>query len=148
MKKVTIELDTWGHKELKEYLLTVNGISEVDIDDENNIKVSITYDSKITSLKIIRMELDLFFNKSSEPTMLAFDKHREYNKDYTLIIKDVCCEYCFKGMIEELYEIDGIGSATSNYDFNQYKDIPIFITYNENIISLDNIKKIENRFNE
>lgn len=152
MKKITIELDTWGHKELNDYLLTVKGINSVTTKDEKNISVMINYDPTIINEKMIRLELDLFFNTSKEPSMISFDKHEKADNKYQIIIKYLCCEYCLKGMIEDLYEKDGIVSAKSDFDFihvdkRNYENVTIDITYN-NKIDLKQIKELEIEFNK
>ena len=151
MKTITIEVDNWGHKELKDYLLTVKGIKKVTVDDENLVKVDIEYDSNLITDKMIRMELDLFFDKQKEPSLVSFNKHEEAPNKYTIAIKYLCCEYCLKGMIEDLYDIDGIISASSDFTFlnvekQKFKNVLINITYND-IITLDRIKEIEKDFN-
>lgn len=36
MSELTIAIDSWGHKELKEYLMSLNGILDVKIKMMNN----------------------------------------------------------------------------------------------------------------
>jgi hypothetical protein len=49
-------------------------------------------------------------------------------------------------MIEELFEIEGIGSSYSNFTVDK-KDIKIYIEYDENIIDNENLKELELKFN-
>ena len=151
MKDITIELDDWGHRELEEYLLTVPGINSVKTNDATNIKIDINYDSQKINSKMIRMELDLFFDRAKEPSLISFDKHEPANNSYKIKIKYLCCEYCLKGMIEDLYDTNGIISCKSNFDFvkpekQRFKNVLLNITYND-IIDIDKIKELEKGFN-
>ena len=67
-------------------------------------------------------------------------------KKYQIIIKNLCCEYCLLNMIEELFEIEGIGSSYSNFTDDK-KDIKIYIEYDKNIIDNENLKELELKFN-
>lgn len=66
---------------------------------------------------------------------------------YKIIINNLCCEYCLKGMIEELLNYDGIVSASSNFEYNDKQNIEIYITYDKNLITIEKIKKIEYKYN-
>ena len=68
-------------------------------------------------------------------------------KKYTIVIKDLCCEYCLKSMIEELLMIDGINSAYTDFDYVIKNDVNIFITYDEDVVSTDIINNIHDIIN-
>ena len=53
MKELYISLDTWGHKELKDYLMSLEGIFEVNIEDTNKLDVYLKYNSNLITPKII-----------------------------------------------------------------------------------------------
>ena len=53
MKELTFLFDTGQKKELKEYLLSVNGISDVDIDEPKELKICVKYDQNLITPKII-----------------------------------------------------------------------------------------------
>ena len=84
------------------------------------------------------------------PTVLivAFNKNFKngIRKD-CILIKDLCCEYCLNGMIEELLEIDGIESAYTDFDYNNKFNVNIFITYNDEIIGKEKINELKEQFN-
>ncbi len=61
--------------------------------------------------------------------------------------KDLCCEYCLNGMVEELLEIDGIESAYTDFDYNNKFNVNIFITYNDEIIGKEKINELKEQFN-
>lgn len=147
MKKLTLELDTWSHKELKEYLLSLNGVHKISIKDEKTLIIDIEYDEKKITSKILQMEINLFLDCQNEPTLLSFNKHTN-NTEHTTIITDVCCEYCLKGFVEELFDEPGIISLNSNFDNSHFFDIKIELTYLKNVITLDHINDLVENFNK
>ena len=115
MNKITIEIDTILDKGLLEYLKTIDGIENCDI---NEGKISIVYKDNM-SLFVIVKEICLYLDILKIPSILSFDKHLSNNlKEYQILINDLCCEYCLKAYIGELLYINGINSAYSNYDFD------------------------------
>lgn len=150
MNELTIIIDSWSHKELKEYLMSLNGISSVTIKDNEYLSITIKYDINLITPKIIKMEIFLFLNIKI-PSILSFDKNtKEKTEKYTIVRNDICCDYCLKGAIEDLFDIEGIENVISNYNeyysfenSNECKQITISISYNPNMISFDEMKKIE-----
>ena len=80
------------------------------------------------------------------PDLIFFDKYNNDIEIYNIVIKELCCEYCLMSNIEELLLIDGINKASTNFDKSK-KNIRISIEFNPNIITLNEIKKIEDKFN-
>lgn len=94
MKELYISLDTWGHKELKDYLISLEGIFEVNIEDTNKLDVYLKYNSNLITPKIIKMEILLFLNIVKTPSLLSFNKYPKFKTlNYTIIRDDLCCEY-------------------------------------------------------
>ena len=121
MSELTIIIDNWGHKELKEYLMSLNGILDVIIKNEEQLEIHIKYNSNLITPKIIRLEILLFLDILKIPSILAFDKHSPIKiSEYKIIRNDICCEYCFKGAIDDLFEIDGIEKVESNFNEENY----------------------------
>lgn len=123
-------IDSTFDKELDEYLLSQDGINEVEIKNidfltELTIKIDNSINEDIV-LKFINL-----FDDNKIPSLVEFDKDVSYDtKILKHTIKDMCCEYCYKGLIEELYEQDYIKSAKSNFDFNASAyDIEFTIEY-------------------
>lgn len=151
MDELTIVIDAWGHKELKEYLMSLNGILDVRIKDDEQLEVYLKYDSNLITPKIIKMEILLFLNIAKIPSILSFDKYPKFKtSNYTIIRDDLCCEFCFKGAIDDLFEIEGIEKVESNFNedylFKKYDErekITINIKYNPNLISSEELKQIE-----
>lgn len=155
MKKLTIVIDAWGHNELKEYLLSLKGIIDVNINNDKDLEITIWYDHNLISTKIINLEIFAFLNISKTPSLLSFDKHSDQKlSTYKIIREEICCEYCFKSTVEDLFNISGIEKVESNFINSYYrkrsdgeKTIIIYIYYNENIIHYDEIKNLELNLN-
>lgn len=155
MDELTIAIDSWGHKELEGYLLSLNGIYRVKIKDDDKLYINLRYDSKLITPKIIKMEILLFLDIARVPSIYSFDKHSKHKTlEYRIIRDDVCCEYCFRGTIEDLFDIDGIKKVESNFDkYYSPKDsipcdkIEISVEYDPDILSLEDMKKIETDLN-
>lgn len=152
MAELTIIIDSDGHKELKEYLMTLKGILEVIIKNEKELEIYIKYDPNLISWKVIRMEIILFLDISKIPSILAFDKHPTIQtSNYKITRNNLCCEYCFKGAIDDLFEIEGIEKVESNFNEENYyqkpyderDDIIISIEYNPNLIDTSKMEQIE-----
>lgn len=155
MEKISLLIDDWYHKELKEYLMSLKGVINVNINDDDALKIDVDYDSKQINDKIVKMEVSLFLDSRRFPTLLTFDRHfsGKLNK-YTIKRKDVCCEFCFKGAIEDLFAINAIKKVQNNF-YEQYyknhnnheKDIIIDIFYDSNVLNAKELKNIEESLN-
>lgn len=124
MNKLTITFDNFDMNfekekiEFQNYLLSLKGIIDTDIlqDTKNGlITFNITYNALIISNKILLLEVETLLNVLSIPSLIFFDKHFEGKLEKKEIKKEICCEYCFKIAIEDLYEIDGIEKVDTNY---------------------------------
>ena len=126
-------LDDLISLELKEYLLTQDGINDVECNDNSFLtEVKIDYNELITP-EIIFKYIKLFQNKKYS-ILVEFDKGIK-GKFNTLkyIVDDMCCEYCYKGFVEDLFENENIKSIKSNFDFNKPAfNIEFIIEYNNN----------------
>ena len=155
MSELTIVIDNWGHKNLKEYLMSLKGILDVEIKNDEQLEVYLKYDSNLITPKIIKMEITLFLNITKIPSILSFDKYPKFKtSNYTIIRDDLCCEYCYKGAIEDLFEIEGIetvkGNFNADYLFKKYEErekITINIEYNPNLLKAEDMKQIELKLN-
>lgn len=143
MKELTIKIDDWLNKELEEYLKTLEGVLKVNIADDIYLK----YDENLITIKRLKLEI-ISFLKIKNPIMIGFDKHSSRALEtYELIIKDLCCEYCLKENITELLTIDGILQVSTNFDNHNKQNVVINIKYDEKIITREEIKKLEDKFN-
>lgn len=152
MSELTIIIDHWGHKELKEYLMSLNGIVDVIIKNGEQLEIYAKYNSNLITSKIIKLEILLFLNILKTPSILAFDKHSTMKlAEYKIIRKGICCECCLKGAIEDLFEIDGIEKVESNFNkeknYDERDNVIISIKYNSGLISMDDMRQIELKLN-
>ena len=155
MAELTLIINDWGHRELKDYLLSLNGVLEVIINDEKQLVIYIKYNPNLIGAKVLKMEILLFLDIKKYPVFFAFDRHPSFETlEYKIERKDICCEYCFTGAIDELFEIDGIEKVNSNfyeeYFLKRYDErdaVIIDIKYNPKKISLKELKQIEENLN-
>lgn len=152
MSELIIIIDHWGHKELKEYLMSLNGIVDVIIKNGEQLEIYAKYNSNLITSKIIKLEILLFLNILKTPSILAFDKHSTMEMaEYKIIRNGICCEYCLKGAIEDLFEIDGIEKVESNFNkeknYDERDNVIISIKYNSGLISMDDMRQIELKLN-
>ena len=121
MSEITfkMELCDWVDSEIREYILSLKGIIDVNIDDKK-MEFYVKYDSSLTSIRLIDMEINLFLD-SKFPNLIGFDKHpKNKTLKYNMVIKDLCCEFCMQRLFYDLLLIDGIESVTSDFDFKEY----------------------------
>lgn len=150
MKELTITFDNvWINKQLEEYISLQKGVIETKINEVKE-EIYIKYNTALTSINILKLEILLFMNIRQIPSIIAFNKHPKNKMNITTItIEDICCEYCFKSIIEELLIIDGIESASSEFsnDYNKLKNVIINIEYDNNLITKEKIIDIETKLN-
>ena len=150
MEKLSLKLDcsVLYDEDLNKYLTSLKGVNLVRI-DRNNFDIYIEYDSNVISLKILKYEILYCLNLLRIPSIIGFDKHSTCMiSKKKIVIKDLCCEYCLNGMMEALLEIEGIISAYTDFDYINKYNVNIFITYDKNIITSDEIKEIERKVNK
>lgn len=124
-----IKVDMLINPELKDYLLTQEGITDAFIDYNNYyVELDIKYNKKTNPI-IIGEYIKLFENKKYLD-IVEFTKDcegelntLEYNVD------DICCQNCYLSLMTNLYENEKIISVKSNYDFKNNQDVKFNITY-------------------
>lgn len=123
-------LDDNLNDEIKEYLLSQEGIKKIEIKKEDFIsEVNIKHNNKISPL-IIMKYIDLF-QQNKYSTLLEFNKELDIEtKTLKYIVDDICCEYCYKGLVMTLFENKFINSVKSNFDFHKSAfDVELIIEY-------------------
>ena len=141
-------LDDIVNEELKEYLLMQDGIDGVEIDNENILTtLNIEY-NKRTTPEIIMKYIELFQNNKYS-ILFEFDKGTIGDfKVLKYTIDDMCCEYCYKGLVMDLFENDRIKSVKSSFDFKMPAfNIEFIIEYDEKYEEVDLIKYIKEKYN-
>lgn len=149
MNKLTlkIEYSNFLNNDLEDYLLSLQGVTNTNVNIDNS-EINVEYDSSIISLKVLKMEILLYLDIVKIPSIISFDKHSKSNiKKDIIVIKDLCCEHCLKGMIDDLLDINGIESAYSDFDYINKYNVNIFITYNYKLLDKEKILEISNKFN-
>lgn len=90
----------------------------------------------------IEKEIKLYIDRINEPIVVSFNKFEDNDVIKEINIEDACCEYCMEGNIENLLQLDGIGSFSYNQDTN-YFNVSAKLGYNPNKISKEKLKEIE-----
>ena len=125
-----IVLDDIFVDELKDYLIDQPGINDVEVITKNLIS-EINVNSKIDPLVVLQY-IEVFQNNNNS-TMLSFDKGNIFESNQLkYLVDDMCCEYCYKSLIKELFKNEYIKSVESNFDF--YKpafNIELLIEYDK-----------------
>ena len=143
-----IKLDGTINPELKDFLLSQEGIINVQINyDDYFIKLNIKFNEK-TNPNIVMKYIELF-EKHKYSNLVEFNKEYEGKiKILKYIVDDMCCEYCYMGLVMDLFENDKIKSVKSNFDFNKPAfNIEFLIEYNENYSEQELIKYIKEKYN-
>lgn len=126
-------LDDIYSEEFKDYLLGQEGIIDVEIKPKDFIsEINVNFNEKLTPMMVMKY-ID-FFQKDEYPKIIAFDKRAtQESKKLNYLVDDMCCEYCYKSLVYELFKNEYIKSVRSNFDF--YKpafNIELIIEYDEN----------------
>lgn len=143
-----IKLDGTINPELKDFLLTQAGITNVKINyDDYFIKLNIKFNEK-TNTNIIMKYIELF-EKYKYSNLVEFNKEYEgKTKILKYIVDDMCCEYCYMGLVMDLFENDRIKSVKSNFDFKMPAfNIEFIIEYDEKYEEKELIKYIKEKYN-
>ena len=112
----------------------------------NNLVIDVRYDSTLISFQILKLEILFYLGQLKVPSIVSFNKHSKVNtKQYNIVTKDLCCEFCFRGMIDDLINIDGIEKVTSDFDENAYynKEVMVTINYNPRLVKEEELKELE-----
>ena len=112
-------LDDLISKKLKDYLLLQDGINNIEISNNNFLTIlNIEHNEKITPEIVLKL-IELV-QENKYPILYEFDKGTKGNfKTLKYTIDDMCCEYCYRGLIMDLFENEKVKSIKSN--FNYYK---------------------------
>ena len=143
-----IKLDGTINPKLKDFLLSQEGIINVEINyDDYFIKLNIKFNEK-TNPNIVMKYIELF-EKYKYSNLVEFNKeYQGKTKILKYIVDDMCCEYCYMGLVMDLFENDKIKSVKSNFDFNKPAfNIEFLIEYNENYSEQELIKYIKEKYN-
>lgn len=149
MNKLTLVLNCRMEKELKDYLLSLDGVKNVKIDSKIYWNIDVEYDEKKINLQVLKCEIFAFLDIMRLPSLINFDKHSKNRcKKHKIVIIHLCCEFCYSSFIDELFMTEGIESAfAESDDIDNRENVGIEITYDETKIDKDLIDKLEKDFN-
>ena len=135
---------TYLHNELEDYLLSLNGVEEVIINNEDNLDIKISYNKNIISNYILYMEINLFLDYKT-PYLYSFDKFSNSNLkkyEYKFKKEDDLIEYEYFYIIDWLFNNKGVEKVESDYDYSTMPETLLKIYYDDSVISLDKIKEV------
>ncbi len=141
-------LDDSISSELKEYLLTQEGITDIEFNKNNRLTtLDINYNEQTTPL-IIMKYIELFQNNKYS-ILFEFDKGTMGSFNVLkYVIDDMCCEYCYEGLIMNLFENDKIKSVKSNFDFKMPAfNIELIIEYDTMYSEKELVEYIKEKYN-
>ncbi len=143
-----IKINNTVQPELKEFLLTQEGITDVDINYDNEF-----------------VELNIMFNEETNPIIIMkyielFEEYKhssliEFNKGYDGKLKtlkynidNMCCEYCYMGLVRDLFENEKIKSVKSNFDVDiAAPEVELLIEYSDDYDEQELIEYIKEKYN-
>lgn len=140
--------DDFINKEIKEYLLTQEGIIDVELNENHNLTtLDIKYNENITP-NIILKYIELFQNRQYS-ILFEFDKNTKgiFNiLEY--VIDDMCCDYCYRRLVTDLFENEHIKSVKSNFNYQMPAfNIKFIIEYDNDYTEEELIKYIKEKYN-
>ena len=140
--------DDFINKEIKEYLLTQEGIIDVELNENHNLTtLDIKYNENITP-NIILKYIELFQNRQYS-ILFEFDKNTKGNFNILeYIIDDMCCDYCYRRLVTDLFENEHIKSVKSNFNYQMPAfNIKFIIEYDNDYTEEELIKYIKEKYN-
>ena len=125
-------LDDSISEELKDYLLTQEGIISVAFNRKDFLTVLDIKHNEKTTPYIIMKYIELFQdNKYS----ILFEFDKELLGSFKILkytVEDMCCEYCYRDLVMDLYEKEKVKSVKSNFDYKMPAfNIEFVIEYDE-----------------
>ena len=135
---------TYLHNELKDYILSLNGVEDVTIDNLEYLDINIIYSKDVISNFILYMEINLFLDYKT-PYLYSFDKFSDSNLkvyEYKFKKEDDLIEYEYFYIIDWLFNNKGVEKVESDYDYSSMPETLLKIYYDDSIISLDRIKEV------
>lgn len=149
MNKLTLVLNCRMEDELKDYLLSLDGVKDVRIDSKLYWSIDVEYDDEKINLQVLKYEIFAFLDIMRIPSLIGFDKYSKSKcKKHKIVINHLCCEFCYSGFIDELFMTDGIESAfAESEELDNRENVGIEITYDATKVDKEIIYKLERDFN-
>lgn len=132
MKKLRLIFDEVIHNDIKEYLLGLGCIEKVNINvsEKDGGIFDFDYDESMIKPQHILKEMELYLNKRPL-TLIGFDKYYDSCKKITYKNPNLCCEFCYLNLVNELFNNDNVSSFMYltdnifNYSYKEYKEFLI-----------------------
>ena len=144
MQKLSMKIDHFNHfdDEFYAYISALDGVESIT-EDEGIKNLLITYDPKKINIQRILLEVKLFLGLLKTPSLISFDKHFQgKSHDTIVVIEDACCEYCVKGVIEDLVLVDGIEKTTVTLQDDSFFQVSIHVMYDNSILNDKQVKEL------
>ena len=142
--KMEIVLDDICNNNLKNYLLSQDGIKGVEIIVKDFLStLRIDYETEITTLIILK-HINIYLN-TKYPIIVNFDKDSKIKlKSLKYLVDDMCCEWCYKSLVRALFDNQFIKSVKTNFEFDEPAfNIEFVIEYEEKLTEKELIKLIK-----
>ena len=140
-------LDDPISEELKEYLLMQEGIIDIEFNKDKNLTIlDIKHSERITPY-IIMQHIELF-QRNRYSILFEFDKGTLGNfKVLKYAVEDMCCDYCYRKLVMDLFENENIKSVKSNFNYNiPAYNIKFIIEYDERYTEKELIEYIKENY--
>lgn len=124
-----LEFNDTYDKNIKEFLESKAGIKNVEI-KEIKYKTVLDIDCEDIEPSLIIDYINLY-TKNNQCTLMEFDKNNKLPcKKLKYVIADICCEYCYKILVTQLFLDKNVKSVKSDFDFiNTVCEVEFIIEY-------------------
>lgn len=118
MNKLTLTFIAITIADLKDYLLSLPGVTDVTItpSEKDGTVIEITYKDDVLKPNLILDEIELYSKVYHRPIMIGFDKHVSGAKEIRYKKPNICCEFCFLNMIYDFFYSDKVYSFKHETD--------------------------------
>ena len=120
------------------------GIIDIEFNKDKNLTILDIKHSERIPPYIIMQHIELF-QRNRYSILFEFDKGTLGNfKVLKYTVEDMCCDYCYRKLVMDLFENENIKSVKSNFDFNiPAFNIEFIIEYDKKYKEEDLIKYVK-----
>ena len=133
--------------EIKDYLLDQDGLLNVSFSAKDYIpKINIKHDNRISPRTILK-HIEVF-QGTEYSSLMEFDKG--FKGDFNTLkylIDDMCCDYCYRGLVEDLFDSSYIKSVKSDFSLDKPAfNVNFVIEYDKNYSEEELINYIHEKY--